>query len=69
MPNFTIVPCYSNFQWLPENGENKPGFGAFSITMNPEKQTRGGQRTIAELGIFHEGHNYKEGTYLDSCFY
>ena len=24
-----------------KNGANKPGFGAFSITVNPEKQTTG----------------------------
>ena len=26
-----------------KNGENKQGFGAFSITMKPEKQTTGGK--------------------------
>ena len=37
--------------------ENKPEFGAFSITMNPEKQTMGTkrQRIIAWLDIFMKG--------------
>ena len=38
-----------------KNGENKPGFGAFSIPMNPEKQVKGGTGQLLSWAFFVKG--------------
>ena len=35
--------------------------------MNPEKKQTTGAKDNCLVGHFCEGHNFKEGTYLDSC--
>ena len=43
-----------------KNGENKPDFGEFSISMNPEKQTTGGKGQLLSWAFFVKGTNIRK---------
>ena len=55
MPNsqLSLAALISN-DYL-KNGENKPGFGAFSITMIPETDKRGDKGQLLSWAFFMKG--------------